>query len=128
MYIDTSQSIFPYTFEGMVVKGCGRGAKELNAPTANLEEDVVNEVSKALKNGIYYGKCTINDTTADAQEPMVMSLGFNPTYPGGKKTLEVHVINRQAVKSPITSIKAVVQGWLREEKKFDSSGTSFYIL
>lgn len=37
-----------------VVKGYGRGSKELGCPTANLEDDVV-QVMTTLDDGIYYG-------------------------------------------------------------------------
>ncbi|XP_017460735.1 PREDICTED: riboflavin kinase-like, partial [Rhagoletis zephyria] len=38
-----------------VVKGFGRGSKELGCPTANLEEDVVQGLLTTLDDGIYYG-------------------------------------------------------------------------
>lgn len=38
-----------------VVKGFGRGSKELGCPTANLEEDVVQGLMATLDDGIYYG-------------------------------------------------------------------------
>ena len=45
----------PFFLRGVVVKGFGRGAKELGCPTANFSDDVVEQVPPSIKNGIYYG-------------------------------------------------------------------------
>ena len=47
--------IVPFFLRGVVVKGFGRGSKELGCPTANFSEEVVNEMPEYVKNGIYYG-------------------------------------------------------------------------
>ncbi|EGD79973.1 hypothetical protein PTSG_13009 [Salpingoeca rosetta] len=43
------------SLEGKVVKGFGRGSKELGIPTANFPEDVVEGLPESMTQGIYYG-------------------------------------------------------------------------
>ena len=45
----------PLFIRGTVVKGFGRGSKELGCPTANFSEAVVDKLPKDLPNGIYFG-------------------------------------------------------------------------
>ena len=45
----------PFFLRGVVVKGFGRGAKELGCPTANFSDEIVEQVPPSIKNGIYYG-------------------------------------------------------------------------
>ncbi|RWS27789.1 riboflavin kinase-like protein [Leptotrombidium deliense] len=52
---------FPFYISGQVVKGFGRGSKQLGIPTANLESQVVNDIN--LNNGIYYGFSQIQVST-----------------------------------------------------------------
>ena len=47
--------LLPLFIRGEVVKGFGRGSKELGCPTANFSETVVDKLPKDLPNGIYYG-------------------------------------------------------------------------
>lgn len=118
------KTIFPYKFEGRVVPGHGRGSSELGVPTANLEESVVEKASKVLKNGIYYGECSLNDDKY-IYYPMAMSIGINPTYSDGNKSLEVHVIfpfEEKKEQRVIKKLNAIVFGWLRDELKFESKG------
>ena len=48
-------SHLPLFIRGTVVKGFGRGSKELGCPTANFSEAVVDKLPKDLPNGIYFG-------------------------------------------------------------------------
>jgi len=92
---------------GIVVKGYGRGSKELGIPTgkiclfvpppkylyfflANLNEEAV-ECLSYLKTGIYYGWAQLivppgQPSTNNGIYPMVMSLGWNPFYKNEKKS------------------------------------------
>ena len=45
----------PFFLRGVVIKGFGRGGKELGCPTANFSEEVVAMVPTNTANGIYYG-------------------------------------------------------------------------
>ena len=79
---------FPIRLSGPIIKGFGRGSKELGIPTANIpiaglsvggQEDV--------ESGVYYGWAGIGvDEEGNVSEKtgvvkaMVMSIGWNPYY------------------------------------------------
>ncbi|KAG0018612.1 riboflavin kinase [Podila clonocystis] len=46
---------FPIKMSGTVIKGFGRGSKDLGIPTANLPEEAIAEQEKDMVTGIYYG-------------------------------------------------------------------------
>jgi hypothetical protein len=60
-------------FGGIVVKGFGRGSKDLGIPTANLPLDCLGTKADSLDSGIYFGWATV-----DGAGPymMVMSVGW----------------------------------------------------
>jgi riboflavin kinase len=43
----------PYFTEGLIVKGFGRGSKQLGFPTANFSEEVIAKLPSELVGGIY---------------------------------------------------------------------------
>jgi hypothetical protein len=57
-----------------VVKGFGRGSKELGIPTANLDIDALGAAADALATGIYYGWARVG--AAPEAHMMVMSIGW----------------------------------------------------
>ncbi len=54
------QMEFPHFASGMVVKGFGRGSKELGVPTANFPDSVVDELPEHFHGGVYYGWAQVN--------------------------------------------------------------------
>ncbi|CAH1756896.1 3921_t:CDS:2 [Entrophospora sp. SA101] len=46
---------YPVKMKGEVIKGFGRGSKELGIPKANLPEALFEEICKCMEPGIYYG-------------------------------------------------------------------------
>ncbi|KAG0332239.1 riboflavin kinase [Podila humilis] len=46
---------FPIKMSGTVIKGFGRGSKDLGIPTANLPEESIAEQEKDMVTGIYFG-------------------------------------------------------------------------
>lgn len=46
---------FPHYSSGEVVKGFGRGSKELGIPTANYSNNVVDKLPDCFNQGVYYG-------------------------------------------------------------------------
>ncbi|KAF2825248.1 riboflavin kinase [Ophiobolus disseminans] len=65
---DTPQSPFPLKLQGPVIKGFGRGSKELGIPTANIPLSGLSiGGNDALSSGIYYGWCTLDHTSIPAQ-------------------------------------------------------------
>jgi len=76
----------PYTIRGVVKKGFGRG-RSLHYPTANLDlprdllipAEGVYAVRVVLKNGGEYGA--------------MMNIGHNPSFPGDRLSVEVHLFD-----------------------------------
>lgn len=90
-----------------VVRGFGRGSKELGIPTANvcLEKTVLkcslNDFESSLPTGIYWGFARIgqpSDNEAEVDSVLghvhtaAISIGYNPTYNNKELTVEPHLI------------------------------------
>jgi riboflavin kinase len=61
---DTPQPPFPLKLRGPVIKGFGRGSKELGIPTANIPLSGLSINGHSdLDSGIYYGFCTLDHST-----------------------------------------------------------------
>ncbi|KAH8722974.1 riboflavin kinase-domain-containing protein [Phaeosphaeriaceae sp. PMI808] len=61
---DTPQSPFPLKLRGPVIKGFGRGSKELGIPTANIPLSGLSIGGhEDLDSGIYYGWCTLDHSS-----------------------------------------------------------------
>ncbi|XP_033350051.1 riboflavin kinase [Bombus vosnesenskii] len=111
-----STKSIPYFLSGSVVRGFGRGSKALGIPTANLEDEVVNNLPGDLSTGIYYGWASIDRQTYK----MVASIGWNPFYKNEKKTVEIHLMHKFENDFYGKQIKAVFTGYVRPEKDFTS--------
>ncbi|XP_062925251.1 riboflavin kinase isoform X1 [Mobula hypostoma] len=107
----------PYFCRGEVVRGFGRGSKELGIPTANFPDAVVEHLPGDITTGIYYGWACVGH--GDVHK-MVMSIGWNPYYKNKKKSMETHIIHtfKEDFYGEILSIAIV--GYIRPEKSFDS--------
>ncbi|XP_031464632.1 riboflavin kinase-like [Phasianus colchicus] len=107
----------PYFCRGEVVKGFGRGSKELGVPTANFSEQVVESFPSDISTGIYYGWACVG--SGDVHK-MVLSIGWNPFYKNTKKSVETHIIHtfKEDFYGEILSIAII--GYIRPEKNFDS--------
>jgi riboflavin kinase len=79
-----SKMVFPHFASGTVVKGFGRGSKELGIPTANYAENVVEELPEAFQGGVYFGYAQVDNGPVYR---MVMSIGNNPYYNNEKRTM-----------------------------------------
>ncbi|NXY43421.1 RIFK kinase, partial [Ceuthmochares aereus] len=110
----------PYFCRGKVVKGFGRGSKELGIPTANFSEQVVESFPSDISTGIYYGWACVGN--GDVHK-MVLSIGWNPFYKNTKKSVETHIIHtfKEDFYGEILSI--LIVGYIRPEKNFDSLET-----
>ncbi|XP_068615245.1 riboflavin kinase-like [Brachionichthys hirsutus] len=107
----------PYFCRGEVIKGFGRGSKELGIPTANLPDSVVDNLPADLNTGIYYGWACVG---AGDIHKMVMSIGWNPFYKNIKKSMEAHLIHtfKEDFYGEILSV--VLVGYVRPERSFSS--------
>ncbi|CAJ0930503.1 unnamed protein product [Ranitomeya imitator] len=110
-------SQLPYYCCGEVVRGFGRGSKELGVPTANFPEHVVDSLPADLTTGIYYGWGCVG--TGDIYK-MVMSIGWNPFYKNIKKSVETHIIHQFTDDFYGEILRIVIVGYIRPEKSFDS--------
>lgn len=103
----------PYSIEGRVVHGEGRG-EGLGAPTANLTVP-----AKLLPpDGVYLARASLGGGEA---VPAIANLGLSPTFGGGERRLEVHLLEG---KGDLYGREMAVffERRLRPEIVFDSPG------
>ncbi|KAA8592191.1 hypothetical protein FQN60_017646 [Etheostoma spectabile] len=107
----------PYFCRGEVIRGFGRGSKELGIPTANFPDSVVDNLPADIGTGIYYGWACVGN--GDVYK-MVMSIGWNPYYKNTKKSMETHVIHtfKEDFYGEILSV--VMAGYIRPERSYNS--------
>lgn len=104
----------PHFAKGIVVKGFGRGSKQLGIPTANFSEDVVKALPKDIPTGVYYGFAFLNDKCYK----MVMSIGWNPFYNNEQKSMETHIIHKFDDDFYGQLLKIIILDFIRPEKNF----------
>ena len=104
----------PYKISGNVIHGFGRGSKELGFPTANID---INLKNINLKNGVYYGKCSI--LPDNKIYTMVMSIGNNPHY-NNEKRFEVHIISEFENDFYGELLNVTILGYIRPMAKFEN--------
>ncbi|CAG8518501.1 5397_t:CDS:2 [Ambispora gerdemannii] len=123
---ETPASPYPIRMKGEVVKGFGRGSKELGIPTANLSEDAIDALCKGVSTGIYYGWAQVvgkggeNDFPTTPVYPMVMSLGWNPYYKNEKQSAEIHIIHVFQSDFYNEELRVIVLGYIRPESDYNS--------
>ncbi|KAL4806461.1 riboflavin kinase-domain-containing protein [Aspergillus unguis] len=118
---------FPIRLSGPVIKGFGRGSKELGIPTANIPIDGLEEVlPKELGVGVYYGVVALDpatvsrpagsDTDTDATPilPAVLSIGYNPYYKNKTRSIEIHIM--PSLTSPSPTATATPEGSGADQK------------
>ncbi|KAG5519182.1 hypothetical protein PMAC_002270 [Pneumocystis sp. 'macacae'] len=118
---------FPIYLSGkvvMVVKGYGRGTKELQIPTvgANISEENTLELFSYIESGIYYGwgRVVIEDEEDNNVYAMVMSLGWNPYYNNTKRSAEIHFIHKFKNTFYGEEIRVIIMGFIRPERNYVS--------
>lgn len=108
---------FPVRLSGPVIKGFGRGSKDLGIPTANIPADDLDN-HPDLETGVYYGVVALapidengnangnangnGDATKqrDSILPAVLSIGYNPFYKNTVRSVEIHVMPPTTQPSP----------------------------
>lgn len=128
---------FPLRLSGPVIKGFGRGSKELQIPTANIPIDGLRVGGcETVESGVYYGyagldipattddddkssaaTATATATTATDSKvfPMVMSIGWNPFYKNSVRSVEVHIIHTFPKDFYGVQMNLVILGFIRPE-------------
>ena len=79
----------PYSLSGTVVRGDGRG-RTIGFPTANIHVGHARKVVPAQ--GVYAVRVERIRTGA-AEMPGMMNMGVRPTFGGGERTVEVHLLD-----------------------------------
>ena len=110
---------FPYFASGTVVKGFGRGSKELGVPTANFPDDVVENLPPEFKQGVYYGWAQVDSGPV---YKMVMSIGNNPHFNNINRTMETHVMNKFDGDFYGSSLRVLIIGYIRPMSKYNTLG------
>lgn len=85
----------PIRMIGKVVRGFGRGSKDLGIPTANLDRANLQSSTPFddLPTGIYWGYAKIGEEgSCSVVYKAAISIGYNPTYGNIEKTVEPHCI------------------------------------
>ncbi len=103
---------YEYALKGKVVKGKGLG-KELGYPTANIQIDDKHKL--VPEDGIYAVRAEVGNKIHNG----MMSIGFNPTVNGEKKTLEVNIFDFEKDIYG-DNIRILFKQKLRDEKKFEN--------
>ncbi|XP_062600898.1 riboflavin kinase-like [Saccostrea cucullata] len=107
----------PHFAEGEVVKGFGRGSKELGIPTANFPESVVEELPPGMPLGVYYGWGNVDDGEV---YKMVLSVGWNLYYKNTKKSMETYLMHTFNEDFYGSKLKVIMLGYIRPMKDFSS--------
>ncbi|KAJ1721030.1 riboflavin kinase [Coemansia erecta] len=119
------QPPYPILVSGAVVKGFGRGGKQLGIPTANLAEDAVERTLRDIPIGVYLGWAQIAGEPQQQQQqqpvwPMVMSLGWNPYFQNERRSGEVHVIHNFDEDFYGRTLNVAILAYIRPERNYDS--------
>ncbi|XP_065199163.1 putative riboflavin kinase [Sycon ciliatum] len=110
-------SPFPYFATATVVKGFGRGGKQLGMPTANMDRSAVSVLPEALHTGVYYGfGCVDNGSVHE----MVMSIGTNPFYNNKERSMEVHLLHEFENDFYDSKLRIIIVGFVRDMSDFPS--------
>uniref|UniRef100_A0A1A7XAY2 Riboflavin kinase n=1 Tax=Iconisemion striatum TaxID=60296 RepID=A0A1A7XAY2_9TELE len=107
----------PYFCRGQVIRGFGRGSKELGIPTANFPDSVVDNLPADIRTGIYYGWASVGNSNV---YKMVMSIGWNPYYKNTKKSMETHIIHKFKEDFYGNILSVVLVGFIRPERTYSS--------
>lgn len=130
----------PLTYiRSIVIRGFGRGSRELGCPTANV--DNINHLT--IPTGIYCGlaQIVVRSASEVQQDPnypdaykdvisklpyttevkgMVCSFGFNPHYENTERSLEVHILDNLGFDFYGAELRVLICEKMRDEKKYES--------
>lgn len=107
----------PYFTQGTVIKGFGRGSKQLGIPTANFPEDVVSQLPSSIENGVYYGFSSVDGGNV---HKMVMSIGWNPHFNNEKRSMETHILHEFENDFYNSLMKVIILGFIRPMQSYSS--------
>ena len=103
---------YNFFFSGNVVHGNNIG-KTISFPTANIKIDAPYKL--VPKNGVYIVKTTIDNQITFG----MMNIGYNPTFNGKQKSIEIHFMNfNKNIYDKTLTIEMILR--IRNEIKFNS--------
>lgn len=103
---------YNFFFSGNVVHGNNIG-KTISFPTANIKIDAPYKL--VPKNGVYIVKTTIDNQITYG----MMNIGYNPTFNGKQKSIEIHFINfNKNIYDKTLTIEMILR--IRNEIKFNT--------
>ena len=103
---------YNFFFSGNVVHGNNIG-KTISFPTANIKIDAPYKL--VPKNGVYIVKTTIENQITFG----MMNIGYNPTFNGKQKSIEIHFINfNKNIYDKTLTIEMILR--IRNEIKFNT--------
>lgn len=110
----------PHRVEGVVVRGQQRG-RALGFPTANLQTPPHTAIPA---DGVYAGWLSSLATggTTDQRWPAALSIGTNPTFEAGERTVEAYALDRDDLDLYGVQVAIDFGTRLRETVKFGSVG------
>ena len=117
MNVASIVSKLPHYAKGEIVKGFGRGSRELGFPTANFSDEVIDKLPSELVGGIYHGFAQVDDGPV---HDMVMSIGWNPFYKNEKRAMETHIVHKFDGDLYGRMLSVIIVGHLRPEANYDS--------
>ena len=109
------QGMAPVAFCGEVIRGFGRGSKQLGCPTANIPAAPYAQQLTELPLGVYWGVASV----ADKVYAMALNVGWSPFFANKEKTIEIHVL-AQLEDFYGENIACVALGYIRPEANFGS--------
>ncbi|CAG9793405.1 unnamed protein product [Diatraea saccharalis] len=112
-----TSAFLPLFLEGQVVKGFGRGSKQLGCPTANYPLNVVQSLPTGLEPGVYYGWAQVDKGPI---HKMVANIGWCPFYKNQEMSVETHIMHKFDKDFYGSNLKIAIIGYLRGEKNFNS--------
>lgn len=110
-----------WRIKGPVVKGFGRGSKELGIPTANVDPTSLQGQLAEAVTGIYAGWASVG--ASPGVHMMAMSIGWNPVFNNKEKTAEPWILHDfQPPHNDFVGqeIRLVVCAYIRPEANFES--------
>jgi riboflavin kinase / FMN adenylyltransferase len=85
-----------HRLEGIVVRGAGRGGRELGFPTANLSPPAYAAIPADGIYACWFTHRRRGSTEPGSTLPAAVSIGSNPTFSGTERTVEAFVLDIEA--------------------------------
>ncbi|XP_042492483.1 bifunctional riboflavin kinase/FMN phosphatase isoform X1 [Macadamia integrifolia] len=116
-WVQGTLPIEPCYIGGPVVKGFGRGSKELGIPTANLSTEGYSNMLSEYPSGVYFGWAGLSTRGVFK---MVMSIGWNPYFNNPEKTIEPWLLHDFDEDFYGEGLRLTIVGYIRPETNFPS--------